>query len=336
MSEPWVEQSILYQRGEGDYHTYRIPALIRTTRGTLLAFCEGRRHSGADHGDIDVLLRRSFDGGVTWTEPRVIQDGGGPVTAGNPAPVVDRETGRIHLHFCIDNRTAWVTESDDDGETWSEPREITQYVKDERYPWYATGPCHGIQLQSGRLLIPAYQNRHSHTVYSDDHGATWHRGATLTGPTGECAAVETVDGRVYMNCRNQNEGTETYRLYAWSSDGGENFTESQYDMSLVEPPCQGSVVRLSTEADGGRNRILFSNPRSRERTHMTVQISYDECQTWTPGRCLYEGPSAYSDLCVLPDGTILCLYERGVERPYETLTLARFNLSWLTDGKDHL
>lgn len=332
---PMLQQTALFISGKDGYHTYRIPAIVVSTQGTLLAFCEGRRNSGADDGDIDLLLRRSFDGGQTWQDTQLIHNSGTD-TVGNPAPVVDEQTGHIHLVFCINNRTVWVTESADDGATWSAPREITSSVKLPWWTWYATGPCHGIQLKSGRLLIPCDHTGHSHVIYSDDHGQTWKLGGEVPAGTNESVAVETVDGAVYINCRNTRETNRTTRAFAWSTNGGESFPETQWDPKLVEPICQASMVRFSTEQKHGRNRILFVNPASQKRDRLTVRISYDECRSWNAGRILQYGPAAYSDICVLPDMTICCMYERGNYNPYETITLARFNLEWLTDGEDHL
>lgn len=330
-----LQQSVLFKSGTGRYHTYRIPALVQSTKGTLLAFCEGRKNSAADSGDIDLLLRRSFDGGQTWQDIQVIHDAGSS-TAGNPAPVVDWHTGTIHLLFCINNDSVWVTESADDGATWAEPREITSSVKKPGWTWYATGPCHGIQLRSGRLLVPCDHTGSAHVIYSDDHGETWKLGGIVSGGTNESVALETVNGSVYINCRNTRDTGRTYRAFAWSTDGGETFSETQWDSTLIEPICQASLARLTTEAAHGKNRVLFSNPASLKRERMTVRLSYDECQTWNAGKILHWGPSAYSDLCVLSDLTICCLYERGDRNPYETITLARFNLEWLTDSQDHI
>jgi sialidase-1 len=123
---------------------------------------------------------------------------------------------------------------------------------------------------------------------------------------------------------------------AWSSDEGDSFTRFTWDETLVEPICQASLARLSIADLQERNRVLFANPASATRERMTIRLSYDECHTWPVAKVLHAGPSAYSDLAVLPDGAICCLYERGVQHAYETLTLARFDLDWLTNGADAL
>jgi sialidase-1 len=168
-----------------------------------------------------------------------------------------------------------------------------------------------------------YANQaYAHVIYSDDHGQSWRIGGRAQAGTNECMAVETLDGAIYLNCRNYRGAKR--RAYAWSRDGGMCFTESGWDEGLVEPICQASVVRHSS------GRVLFANPASTARERFTVRVSEDECRSWSAGKVLHAGPAAYSDLAVLPDGTICCLYERGEANPYETLTLACFDLDWLT------
>jgi len=172
----------------------------------------------------------------------------------------------------------------------------------------------------------------SHVFFSDDHGSTWHRGGSLSGDTDECVAVQTGDGAVYLNMRSYHG--KNRRAYAWSQDGGVTWSDLEFDATLIEPVCQGSLVRFTEEPRHDRNRILFSNPASTEREELTVRLSYDECRTWNEGKVLHAGPAAYSDLGILPDGTIGCLYERGEEHRREKITWARFSLEWLTDGTD--
>jgi len=356
------EQSPLFTSGQEGYHAYRIPALVVTPPGTVLAFCEGRVNAYGDAGVIRLLLRRSFDNGHTWTPQQVVvaED---DMTCGNPCPVVDGRSGRVVLAFCKNladgpegtimkgeaPRTVWMTLSDDDGATWSVPVEITAAVKRADWTWYATGPGHGIQLAGGRLIVPCdhvvgvhhdaeRDPRHSHVIYSDDSGRSWILGGIVGAGSNECEAVETEDGAIYLNARNPRERGQ--RAFAWSRDGGLTFEPRQVDPTLIEPPlwggCQASLVRYSHAAPGSVPRVVFANPVSREevRRNMTLRSSTDECRTWSAGRTLWPGPAAYSDLAVAPDRTILCLYERGDEHPYQTLTLARLDLAWVIDGAE--
>ncbi len=331
-------QTALFVAGQDGYHSYRIPAIVVTVRGTLLAFCEGRKNSLADHGDIDLLVKRSHDGGKTWSPQEIVWDDANH-TIGNPCPVVDRTTGTVWLPFCRDNREVFVTQSTDDGKTWVPAVEITAQVKPAGWTWYATGPVHGIQLRSGRLLIPSDHREtskpgimFSHVIYSDDHGATWKVGGSPGEHTDECSAVECSDGSVCLNMRSYHK--KNRRAVARSRDGGQTWSPVTLDPALVEPTCQGSIVRYQGPRTEGPQPILFSNPASTQRKKMTVRITRDDCTTWDAGKSLYAGLSAYSDLCVLPDGTIACLYERGQRHAYETITLARFTLDWLTAKPD--
>lgn len=350
-------QTKLYVSGENGYHTYRIPALAVTDKGTILAFCEGRKNSRSDSGDIDIVLKRSFDSGKTWQQMQIIVDDG-PNTAGNPAPVVDKSTGTIWLLLCKNMaegpesmiiagkapRTVWVTFSNDDGATWAEPKEITSDVKPSSWTWYATGPCHGVQLKNGRMAIPCdhvagtnsnyTESAHSHVIYSDDHGKSWKIGGVTQAGTNESVVVQTVDSALYLNCRNYVGAKR--RAYARSFDNGNTFSQFGWADELVEPICQASVIRFTDAVSYDKNRILFSNPASANRELMTIRISYDECMTWNAGKVLHTGPAAYSDLCIAEDMSICCLYECGDSNPYETITFAQFDLEWLTDGADKL
>jgi len=338
-----LRQTDIFIAGQDGYHTYRIPALVVSKRGTILAFCEGRKYSTADDGEIDLVLKRSLDNGTTWQEMQLIWHDGDN-TIGNPCPVVDQDTGTIWLPFCRNNDRVFVTNSTDDGVSWATPVEITEDVKLPSWGWYATGPGHGIQLSTGRLLIlcnhgpediwDSRDDQHSHVIYSDDHGLSWKLGGVLAELTDECEAVETSDGRVYLNMRGHTE--KRCRAYAWTEDGGETWSEVKWDETLIEPVCQGSVVRFTDTQRHDKNRVLFANPASTERQSLTIRLSYDECGTWAAGKVLYSGPTAYSDLCIAPDMTICCLYERGEQHPYEKITFARFTLEWLTDGADCL
>jgi sialidase-1 len=264
---------------------------------------------------------------------------------------------------------AFYMRSNDDGLSWSQPVEITPAFDRFRpeYDWkvLAAGPGHGIQLSNRRLLIPIWLSTgtggHAHrpsvtaTIYSDDGGETWRRGEIAIPNTAdsihpsETAAVQLADGSVMLNARSESKPNR--RLVTVSRDGATGWSTPRFDEALLEPICMAGLVRYSTIKTGGRNRILFSNPYNlerrdgknvpgmpRDRRNVSVQLSYDEGKTWAARKSIEPGWSGYSDLAVARDGTILLLYERGGANAdrfrTEALTVARFPLAWLTDGKD--
>jgi len=332
-----MRQIELFNAGVGGYHTYRIPALIVAADDTILAFCEARRNSASDSGDIDIALKRSCDNGNTWSNMAIIA-ADGEDTIGNPCPVVDQDTGTIWLPFCRNNDLVYVMKSEDNGANWSTPVEITRDVKLPSWGWYATGPGHGIQLKNGRMVIPCdhreNEELHSHIFYSDDHGCSWKLGGILSADTNECEVVQTVDDSLYINMRSYKGNNR--RSYAWSEDGGVTWSEVFEDETLIEPVCQASIVRFTDENSHDKNRVLFSNPASTAREKMTIRVSYDECRTWPVAKLLNPGLSGYSNLAIASDMSICCLYERGESNYRETITFAQFDIEWLTDGADSL
>ena len=340
-----TDQQDIFRQGQDGYHSYRIPSLLATQGGVLLAFCEGRRNSQSDTGDIDLLLKRSFDNGQTWQAQQLVASAGRD-TVGNPCPVLDRSNGRIWLllnhNLGSDSmqaivegtsrgtRSVWSAYSDDDGATWAEPSDITAQIKAPNWTWYATGPGVGIQLRSGRLLIPCdhklagTQQYFSHVIFSDDGGNSWHIGGTLGPQANECQAVELSDGTVMLNMRSYRG--ENCRLVSQSRDGGQSWSAATADLNLIEPTCQASILSYNLAHDASANILFFSNPASTKRANMMVKGSLDEGRTWSLSTVLNAGPSAYSCLAVLPDGSIGCLYERGISSPYERIRLARLQV----------
>lgn len=352
-----LKQKMLFESGTGGHHTYRIPAIVVAKDGTLVAFCEGRKNSRSDTGDIDLLVSRSEDNGKHWTTPEIVWNDAGN-TCGNPCPVVDQETGsiwllttwnsgdshekRIHAGFGDDSRKVFVLHSEDNGKTWSEPNDITTDVKKTGWSWYATGPGAGIQIKHGkyrnRLVIPCdhkvfmgegkKEKYYSHAIYSDDQGKTWQLGnATPTDAVNECEVVELIGGKLLLNMRNYDKKSHT-RQIATSNDGGETWEDQKFDPALIEPICQASIRRHSWPTDGKPGVILFSNPASNKRKNMTVRASFDDAKTWPVKKVLYTDSSAYSCLVVLPNGDVGCLYE--VDN-YRGITFAKFPLEWLTE-----
>ena len=341
---PWFRETEIFTSGAEGYHTFRIPSLAIATDGTILSICEGRRHGRDDFYAKYLVLKRSKDNGKTWEDLQLIT-GNEENTHNNPTVVVDSHTETIWLGYCLGAFYVFMTRSDDHGETWSKPTDITKQVKLANWAGYDLAPGHGIQLQNGTLMIPGDHSeglrrdwifQHSHAIISDDHGVSWKLAGSLGEATSECEVVETQDNGLYMTVRTARRNDKR-RYFSKSNDGGMTWTEPEAIDDMPDPNCQASIVRYTNASSHDRNRIILTSLNSRDtRDHITLRLSYDEGETWPISKTLYTGPSAYSNLAIGPDMTINCLYERGVNHPYESIRLAQFNLEWLTDGADSL
>lgn len=378
-----VVKADIWTAAKENYNYYRIPALIQTKKGTLLAFCEARNtkpdfydantfpnvpvQSGTskDTGDIDLVMKRSEDGGATWSEMKVLYNDQHN-TCGNPAPVVDQETGRIILFWCWQRypstlksdlintisdghtRRVMYSYSDDDGLTWEGPFDITPIAKEADMNWYATGPCHAIQKQSnpykGRILIPANHRpkgsvdgnqNYSHCIYSDDHGKTWKLGGKTAVGGNESCIVELGDGSIMTMMRVASvdlNATVKNRAYAISNDGGDTWGEFTLVPSLIDPGCQGSV---SNYFENGKpsNTLLLSNCSNKSsRSNICITASLDNGKNWNMVKQVWSGRGAYSDIIVLGDGSVCVLYEYGsglfgTANPNEKIGFVRYPAS---------
>lgn len=342
----------IFVSGEG-YARYRIPALSVSKQDTLLAFTEGRVGGGGLTGDIDIVLRRSVDGGKNWLPMQKIADLGAD-TLGNPCPVVDRDTGTIWLPFTRSPgkltetqivageggfTTVWIIHSNDDGKTWSEPRDLSATCRRDDWRWYGTGPGISIQLASGRLLIPSYHSEpnkmyRSHSIYSDDHGQTWKLGETVGEHTAECQAAERRDGTVMLNMRGTNQ--QFFRTTAISRDGGHSWSTPTLEKQLPEPACEASLLVFSKP--GEAPMWLFTNPPGSTRRNLTIRRSLDEGATWPLAKLVDSGPTEYSCLTRLPDGQIGLLYEltRAGQVFKPELHFVRVPWAWLDNDSEPL
>lgn len=340
---PYFEQEALFNPAqEQGYTCFRIPSVARTKQGTLLAFAEGRVANCGDTGNIDVVLKRSSDGGKTWSPLQVVNKGNGD-THGNPVPIVDNETGRITLITTYNKgrtddkacdvpcpRSPHEQYSDDDGKTWSQPVDISAQAKLPNWDsWYASGPSRGIQLthgpHAGRLVFGVNAEtsdgtnsiaNHAALVYSDDHGRSWKVGAvnsyphpvggTYTQKPSELSIQELADGSIYAAGREQGGTDVGNRDYAISRDGGESFSSPFTTVpDLVTPMVQGSVLRLQRAGRG--DRMLFSSPSDTDRRRwMMIRSSYDGGRSWEDaeqGTQITTDWSGYSDLVQISDPT---------------------------------
>lgn len=367
IAQPMMEKNTVFAANTDGIRLYRIPGVVVTTKGTVLAYCEARKNSSSDWGEIEVHMRRSTDGGKTWElqkkiahsgvriegNPTKKKDGETEQTVNNPVAIVNRQTGNIHLLYCINYARCFSMRSNDDGITWSKPVDITATFEPFRmkYDWnvIATGPGHGIQLKNGRLVVPiwlAYGKPGDHkpsasaTIYSDDHGKTWKAGEIPLpnegelGNPNETMITELSDGSVMLV--NRNVSKPNRKLITTSPNGATDWTKPYFHPQLWEPICMASIVSHPSSP----GTLIYSNPHTLgldakkkeipagrgRRENLSIKLSRDDGKTWTINKTLEAGPSAYSDLAVLSDGTIICLYEGK-----EVISLARFNLEWLNE-----
>jgi sialidase-1 len=362
-ADPLLEKTEVFPPGLNGIARYRIPGMVVTAKGTVLAYCEARRNNSSDWGEIEVHLRRSTDGGKTWQPPqhiahRAARIEGNPrkktggeheQTVNNPVAIVDRETGAIEFLYCVNYARCFSMRSIDDGVTWSKPVEITASFEPFRkhYDWkvIATGPGHGIQMKNGRLVMPiwlAFGGIGDHgpaacaTIYSDDHGKTWLAGEIAIPNEGEfedpneSILAPLSDGRVMVISRSVSKPNR--KLVTTSANGATGWSRAEFHPELWEPRCMASLLAHPSGI------LLFSNPHTLpldkaggevpggkgSRENLSIKLSRDDGKTWSVNKTLESGPSAYSDLAVLPDGTVLCLFERA-----DSMDCARFNLEWL-------
>lgn len=354
-----IPATTVFQAETDGYEVYRIPALIKAANGDLLVFCEARQ--GGDASEIDLVLKRSSDGGQSWGALEIVQESDDfrplftetipEITIGNPAPVVDLldpdHPGRIWLPFTLENDRVFVTYSDDHGKSWAERREITKDVKLNSWGWYATGPVHSIQIQNGphrgRLIVPTDHRIGEggtkdpsgvHVVYSDDHGITWKLGAIDDTyedglEANETTVAELSDGVLYFNTRDQKGDAPGTRGEAWSHDGGLTFESHSEDWkqfrpapeTLDPPVVQCALLRIHDDLH------LFSGPdddgpSGKGRSDLRLRYSTDGAQTWKDGPLIHTGPAAYSDMVLMDDSTVGVIFEAGEKGTYESLRFA--------------
>ncbi|MCD9594275.1 exo-alpha-sialidase [Streptomyces sp. 8ZJF_21] len=363
------EVSVPFRAGTEGYASYRIPAVVLTHAGTVLAFAEGRVDSSADYGRIDLVLKRSADGGRTWGALQIVarnEDG----TAGNPAPVVldggphDGRVLLVHIRSAAsatedrirrgevsaaDGRRVWLTYSDDDGASWSGAREITASTKRPEWRWYATTPGHALQLRygahAGRIVIPGNhslpptvpgddgtEGRYNggHDLLSDDDGATWRIGYVDDNPDGYVNVNETTAAQLPDGRVYFNTRTDAD---APGNRADAHSGDGGATLDLPFRPQAGlvaPVVEGSVLHLGEPDALLFSGPADPAyRALMTVRTSHDGGVTWRPTHTVNGLPAAYSDLVRLDDATVGLLYETGDFSAYSTITFRRIPMEEL-------
>ena len=322
---------------------YRIPAIITAPNGDLVAAIDERVPSCGDlkwSKDINIVIKRSLDNGKNWTAIETIVDFPLGKSASDPSMIVDKITNEIFLFYNymdLDNEKdiyyLHIVKSSDNGKTWSKPQDITAQISKPEwrtdFKFITSG--RGIQTESGKLLhCMVNLNSGMHIFGSDDHGKTWFFIDQPISPANESKIVELVNGDWMVNARTNGKGMRSVHT---SSDEGKSW-KSKLEPALIDPSCNGSIIRYTRIKDGyTKNRLLFSNAKMvKGRKNMTVRLSYDEGKTWTEGKTIYTGESAYSSLTVLKNGDIGLFFEKD---DYKENPFVSFSLSWLTDGKDH-
>ncbi len=352
--------SEVFTSGTEGFASIRIPSVLTTRSGTILAVAEGRRRPN-DQAENDIVAKRSTDGGLTWSPLRILHDDG-PHSLNNPTLVQESQSGRIFLWYQRipshlrehDNRIAqglegpdvyrnFLLTSDDDGTTWSQPSDVTATTKrPTRATTIASGPGIGIQLSrgphKGRLLIPFNEGPfgiwQNYAVFSDDAGKSWSFGADVPNallPNGkswinEVQFAELSDGSVFLDSR--QFGGARLRKSSISRDGGATWSPVSEIPGLTDPSCMAGILRFSFDDAAGKGRLLHTGPDSTKRDHGTVWMSTDDGVSWPVKRELWPGPFAYSVPTKLPDGNVGVLFEAD---SYRSIKFARFPISWLTD-----
>lgn len=351
--------TMLYQPGDYGSANYRIPAVITAKDGSIVAVTDKRKYNEGDlPQDIDIVCNRSTDGGHTWSEPTTIALGTGVnhgfgdcalAWSNDDNGLIAAFVGGVGLWNSTPSNPirSYISKSYDNGQTWTEPEDITHFIfgdnciVPEHQTWRASffGSGNGLRTSTGRIMFVAAiregsaQSLNNYAVYSDDNGLTWHVSGRASVGGDEAKVTELADGRILMSIRHGGN-----RWYNISEDGGETWqtsTSTWYD--ITAPACNGDIIRYTSESQGhDRNRLLHSVPYGNSRTDVSVYVSYDEGETWPVRKCIVPYSSAYSSLCVLPDGTIGLYVEEAYAGAsgYSTM-FYNFSLDWLTDGNDH-
>ena len=355
-----LAHTLLFQPGDYNSTNYRIPGVITAKDGSIVAVTDKRKYNQGDlPEDIDIVCRRSTDGGYTWSEPYTIAQGTGYnhvfgdcvlAWTNDDNGLIAGFVGGVGLWNSTPSNPirSYIARSYDNGQTWTEPEDITDFifgsncVAPEHRTWRASffGSGNGLITSTGRIMFVAAirettaQSLSNYAVYSDDNGITWHVSGRASVSGDEAKVTELVDGRILMSIRHNGK-----RWYNISNDGGETWQSSTSTWNdITAPACNGDMIRYTSVNQGfNKNRLLHSVPFGSSRTDVSVYISYDEGETWPVRKCIVPYSSAYSSLCVLPDGTIgLYVEEEYPGNSGYSTVFYNFSLEWLTDGSDSL
>jgi sialidase-1 len=352
-----IEQTLLYtvpfKAGDAGARIYRIPALWWLPKKPLLAFAERRMEQRQMHGDIDIVLRRSLDNGQNWEPQQVVADLGKDA-CGNPCIVQDASNGRLWLAFTrsrqqdiekdiaagtVPGTQVWITSSDDDGATWSAPKDISASCRKSDWGWYGTGPGQGLYLQGGtsrpsRILIPSYHTKDgvytTHCIFSDDHGETWQLGEDAGLNTSEPQVIELDSHTLLMNARAVGG---SHRGLFTSTDRGSSWRTATEMAPISDNKCQGYIYRCFRNGSDGQYDWIFSQPAATNRTSVHAWMSDDRGKSWPFAQSLWSGPSAYTAMTRIQGGLVGMLLECGTKDVYEQIAFLKFAPEWLRGRK---
>jgi Neuraminidase (sialidase) len=337
----------IFKSGDDGIVEFRIPSMITTQKGTVIAVCDGRVDRAGDvPNNIDLVMRRLEKGSNNWTPLKRIVNFAGDHGAADPSLLQDRKTGRIFLFYAFCPGRNNVTKgpnrerrhlmvqyvySDDDGENWSNPVHVDYALREDNWQSIWSAPGRGALLKNGRLIVPCTINKDSKVmatilVYSDDHGETWDK-IEVAERINEPQMVELANGDLMINARNQMEYRQC-RAITVSNDNGKTWSQPVGDRNLPDPNCQGSIIRKVFKIGKEKKDLLIlsNNDSNKERRNLTIKISDDNGKTWKYKKMIHEGPSAYSCLTILPNGNVGLLYENGEKSPYEAISFVEIEV----------
>jgi len=289
----------------------------------IIAMAEARRNGSLDDGDIDLVMKKSSNGGKSWSDLIILktwEDGTGKI--GNATPVYDVSGGELHLFYIAGSKPSeyktYLSTSDDGGLSWIDKGVLYDGI---------VGPGHGIEINggnyNGRLIVPVHGNGGPLALYSDDDGINWETGEMLNdGNESEIVQIND-DGHLIMVVRTNKPVAKPHgqleKLYAGSINGGETWSEPETMQGIKEPICMSSIIN-------NRSSLYYSYPDDYySRSKMTVIKSTDRGTSWIEPQLIYAGPSGYSDLAALSDGSVALVFENGAVEYDERITFILMN-----------